>query len=482
MDRIVQGTRSLFSRSIHSLRAVTPYSRQLIRKPTVVAYWLTTAKAGLLLAALMLAFFPTLMPRAIDAVLPIVYPPVTEEKLFGLIKREKENPLLSPRRHQAIVILWIIGTVAVLALLWLHIPRAVSRAAERSRSREREADDILLSNPSQSLLLYRSALSWTTDSDHESRLSEKVDSLNNRLSKYLQREQQHGSENEDTEQTLRLLPASAGDEPRAESQARYRIEEQLGHGAMGAVHRATDTVLGRAVAIKVLQAHLTSDDELMTRFEQEARALARLSHPGIVQVYDFVRDAERVSIVMELVDGTDLQQHVSGVGEFTVADTVHIAIQLADAVDYAHQREVVHRDFKPANVLMTRDGQPKITDFGLAKISDSGFETMAGTVIGSPAYMSPEQALGQPLDTRTDIYSFGVVLYWMAAGKLPFDGDARDLMYAHVNEQPAHPADLGVDDALSELIIRLLQKDPVHRIATMQEVAKALRELAPNEL
>ena len=327
MARIVQGTRSLFSRSIHSLGAITPYSRQLIRKPTVVAYWLTTAKAGLLLLVLMLALFPTLIPRAIDAALPLVYPPVVEEKLFGLIKREKEHPLLSPRRDQAVVILWIIGVVAVLVLLWLHIPRAVPRAAERSQAREREADDMLVSNPSQSLLLYRSALSWATDSDHESRLTDKVDSLNKRLSRYLQHEQQHGSENAPTDQTLRLPDAPAAP---ADSRARYRIEEQLGHGAMGAVHRGADTVLDRPVAIKVLKAHLTNDDELMSRFEQEARALARLSHPGIVQVYDFVRDAERVSIVMELVDGSDLQHYVSNAGEFTVTDALGIAIELAD--------------------------------------------------------------------------------------------------------------------------------------------------------
>ena len=197
-------------------------------------------------------------------------------------------------------------------------------------------------------------------------------------------------------------------------------------------------------------------------------------------MYDFVRDAERVSIVMELVDGSDLQHYVSNAGEFTVADALGIAIELADAVNYAHQRQVVHRDFKPANVLMTRNGQPKITDFGLAKISDSGFETMAGTIIGSPAYMSPEQALGQPLDARTDVYSFGVVLYWMVVGKLPFSGDARDLMYAHVNEDPVRPAQLNanVDDALSELIMRLLHKDPAHRVTTMEKVAEALRELS----
>ena len=186
------------------------------------------------------------------------------------------------------------------------------------------------------------------------------------------------------------LARPAGDEPRAESQTRYRIEEQLGHGAMGTVHRGTDTVLGRAVAIKVLQAHLTSDDELMTRFEQEARALARLSHPGIVQVYDFVREAEHVSIVMELVDGSDLQHWVSRACEFTVADALRIAIELAEAVSYAHQQGVVHRDFKPANVLITGDGQPKITDFGLAKLADDGGE---GEVAGTPTYMAPEQLI-----------------------------------------------------------------------------------------
>ena len=455
----------------------------MARKPVVIFYWLTTARAGLMGLVIVLIAFPTIMPQAVDTALASIYEPVIEKKLFGIIKREKENPLLIPRRQQARTVIWAAGVAVVLLLLWLHIPRAVTRATDKSRVREHEADTQLTSNPSHSLLLYRSALAWATDPEHESRLREKVDSLNDRLSKLLQNDDDAGASDEQAQpqQTL-VLGASiarryAEERQRIGPRGRYQIDAQIGRGAMGIVHRGHDDVLERDIAIKELPEHLAGDEELMSRFQQEARALARLTHPNIVQVYDFLHEANQAYIAMELVAGVELETYIRDKDNYRLDDALSIGAQLADALGYAHDRGVIHRDFKPANILMSSTGQPKITDFGLAKVVGTGFETLAGTIIGSPAYMSPEQALGKPLDERTDFYSFGVVLYWMTAGQLPFQGNAREMMDSHINESPVPPADLDtrIPASVNDVVMQLLAKDPSRRIAPMSMVALTLR-------
>ena len=205
-----------------------------------------------------------------------------------------------------------------------------------------------------------------------------------------------------------------------------------------------------------------------------------MSHPNIVHVYDFFRHDGQAYITMELVDGVDLESYIHNAEELTLSDTLRIATLLANALAYAHQQGVVHRDFKPANVLITVAGEPKITDFGLAKLSGTGVETVAGTIMGSPAYMSPEQALGRSMDERTDAYSFGVVLYWMTTGRLPFVGDARSLMNAHINDSPTPPAQIReqVPESLNKVVMELLRKDPAVRMAPMSRVASSLRAIS----
>ena len=483
----VASSRSWLRRSAGTLRAVVPYLRRMVRKPAVALYWLITARTGLVVLAIVLIAFPTVMPRGVDAALSSIYGPVVEKKLFGLIEREKENPLLAPRRQQVSAVIWVAGVGVVLVLLWLHIPNAVARATEKSRERESEADRALTSNPSHSLLLYRSALGWATDPAHEQRLRSKVDSLNQRLSRLLQGESgtaAEGTTQPESQQTLVLASATVrldgGPHRTIGPQGRYRIDAEIGRGAMGVVHRACDVVLERDVAIKELPARLACDEELMSRFKQEARALARLTHANIVQIYDFLHESGQAYIVMELVDGVELATYIRDQRDYGLMDALHIGARLADALSYAHARGVVHRDFKPANILMSQAGQPKITDFGLAKVGDAGFETLAGTIIGSPAYMSPEQALGKPLDERTDLYSFGVVLYWMTTGRLPFLGDAREMMSSHVNALPVSPSliDARIPGGVSDLIVQLLAKEPSHRTSAMTTVATILQAAA----
>jgi serine/threonine protein kinase len=208
-----------------------------------------------------------------------------------------------------------------------------------------------------------------------------------------------------------------------ESIAHYRIIGKLGQGGMGAVYRATDTKLDREVAIKVLPAVFAFDPDRMARFRREAKVLASLNHPNIAAIYG----VEDRALIMELVEGKDLR------GPLPVATALNYAGQIAAALDAAHERGIVHRDLKPANIRITPDGAVKVLDFGLAKATQSGVEseesptvtaTQAGVIMGTPAYMAPEQARGRAIDKRADIWAFGVVLFEMLTGKRPFDGES----------------------------------------------------------
>ncbi|MCH7548979.1 MAG: serine/threonine protein kinase, partial [Candidatus Krumholzibacteriota bacterium] len=200
---------------------------------------------------------------------------------------------------------------------------------------------------------------------------------------------------------------------------RFEIVARLGRGATGAVYEANDVVLDRPIALKELSLTIT-DDDTRERFRREARILARLNHPGIVQVYDFIEEEDRVWIAMELVRGGDLTTLMRNNKPMAPGAVVSLGVQMADALAFAHERNVIHRDLKPLNILLVDDNTPKITDFGLAKFTEGSVHTIEGTILGSPYYMSPEQADGRPVELRSDIYSLGAVFYHMLCGKPPF--------------------------------------------------------------
>ena len=215
----------------------------------------------------------------------------------------------------------------------------------------------------------------------------------------------------------------------------YEIEEMIGAGGMGEVYRARDTKLGRAVAIKILPELFANDPERLARFEREARTLAALNHPHIGAIYDFERVAGASRLVLELVDGPTLADRLRG-GALAVHEALAIAEQIAQALEAAHDKAIIHRDLKPDNIKVAPGGSVKVLDFGLAKAFDpapptDGMEVTVsvpsdisrrGTVLGTPAYMSPEQARGEALDKRTDIWSFGAMVYEMLTGRRPFAG------------------------------------------------------------
>ena len=287
--------------------------------------------------------------------------------------------------------------------------------------------------------------------------------------------------------------ASAGDALIGRQLGAFRVHSLLGAGGMGEVYRARDTTLGRDVALKVLPALFTADPDRLARFEREARTLATLNHPHIGAIYGLEEhDGIRV-LVLEIVEGSTLADRIA-LGALSIAEALSIAGQTAGALEAAHEKGIIHRDLKPANIKITPDGIVKVLDFGLAKVWDAEpsapnptqspavaiGRTAAGVILGTAAYMSPEQARGQSLDRRTDIWSFGCVLYEMLTGRAPFAGDTiADTLAAILEREPdwaALPAT--VPAAVRTLIRRCLKKDGQQRIVDISVAKFVLDDLA----
>jgi predicted Ser/Thr protein kinase len=272
------------------------------------------------------------------------------------------------------------------------------------------------------------------------------------------------------------------DDERSTLAGRYELAGVIGRGGMGTVYRASDLRLDREVAVKVLPDWLVDQDPTsVARFEREARAAAALNHPAVVAIYDTGADQGSRFIVMELIEGRSLGEILRADGRLDPGRAAGIAARVADALAAAHAAGIVHRDIKPANVMVTTDGSVKVLDFGIARAMDSTTLTQDAMVVGSAAYMSPEQALGEPADERSDIYSLGCVLYALLVGQPPFRGDsAAAILNQHANvpprsvraENPAVPA------GLAALVMRMLEKDPRRRPQTAEEVRDQLTRLS----
>ena len=255
---------------------------------------------------------------------------------------------------------------------------------------------------------------------------------------------------------------------------RYRVDELIGHGGMAKVYRGYDLTLGREVAIKVLDPELARDTAFRNRFRLEAQAASRMSHPSIVRVFDAgdpstseIGSDEPPYIVMELVKGTLLKDIISA-GPVPVADAVRYVDGILEALDYSHRAGVVHRDIKPGNVMVTDKGQVKVMDYGIARAVSDSSSTVAETtqIIGTAAYFSPEQAKGEPVDARADLYSTGVVLYELLTGRQPFRGESPvAVAYQHVSETPVPPTEVNEEAprTLDPIVLRALAKDPYQR-------------------
>ena len=264
---------------------------------------------------------------------------------------------------------------------------------------------------------------------------------------------------------------------------RYEVLEKIGIGGMATVYKAKDNILKRNVAVKVLRDEFTTDEEFIKRFNTEAQAAASLTHPNIVSIYDVGHEDNLYFIVMELIQGKTLKQIITEDGVLPWKWSINIAIQIASALEIAHKNNIVHRDIKPHNIIITEDGIAKVTDFGIAKAVSNSTITAFGTTIGSVHYFSPEHARGGYTDAKSDIYSLGVVMYEMMTGRVPFDADTPvSIALKHMQEKPVEPIKLNpsIPYAVNKIIMKAMQKEVALRYSSATEMLKDLNAALKN--
>ncbi|GAB2836543.1 hypothetical protein GCM10022221_39640 [Actinocorallia aurea] len=272
-------------------------------------------------------------------------------------------------------------------------------------------------------------------------------------------------------------------EPASVLAGRYRLDRRIGRGGMGEVWAARDLDLDRDVAVKIVDAGLRENAQVAARLLREARNAASLQHPGITVVHDVGRHGGSPFFVMELLDATDLNGVLQNGRRMAMDRVVDIAVRLADALAHAHSRGVVHRDVKPSNVLLLADGSVKLCDFGISRLAEATALTVEGRILGTPAYMAPEQWRAEPVDARTDVYALGCTVHALLTGAPPFQGNGMALGHRHLTEEPAPPRDLRPDTPpdLDRLVRRMLAKDPADRPADAGAVGASLRALSLGE-
>ena len=270
---------------------------------------------------------------------------------------------------------------------------------------------------------------------------------------------------------------------------KYEVLGELGKGAMGVVYKGKDPFIERHVALKTVRTDMLAADDpeattaQITRFKREAQAAGRINHPNIVAIYEYGEDGPTAFIAMEFIQGRDLKEYFDAHERFDIKSIVRIMTETLSALDYAHKHGIVHRDIKPANIMMTADGEVKITDFGIARLESSNL-TQAGTVMGTPSYMSPEQFMGQQVDNRSDIFSAGAVFYQLLTGEKPFTGSLTTIMHRVLHSQPEAPSLLNVQipRGFDQVVAKAMAKRPEDRYPSAADFAQAIREAAEGRL
>ena len=258
---------------------------------------------------------------------------------------------------------------------------------------------------------------------------------------------------------------------------RYELLEKIGEGGMGTVYKAKCHLLNRFVAVKILKAELNNDEDFVARFKREATSIARLSHPNIVNVHDVGEEEHINFIVMEYIDGKTLKEIIKENGRLSSVKTVDIVFQVAKALECAHKSNIIHRDIKPDNIMITEDNMVKVMDFGIAKVDDSRTATNCNNVMGTVRYFSPEQAKGNIADCRTDIYSLGIVMYEMVTGQVPYNAESSiSIAMMHIQEPVIPPKEIikDIPENINGIILKCMQKEPIKRYQTAREMADVL--------
>jgi len=261
---------------------------------------------------------------------------------------------------------------------------------------------------------------------------------------------------------------------------RYELLEKIGEGGMGSVYKAKCHLLNRFVAVKILKAELNNDEEFVARFKREATSIARLSHPNIVNVHDVGEEEHINFIVMEYIDGKTLKQVIKQNGRISSVETLDIVFQVAKALECAHKNNIIHRDIKPDNIMIMEDNMVKVMDFGIAKVDDSRTATNSNNIMGTVRYFSPEQAKGNFVDCRTDIYSLGIVMYEMVTGQVPYNADsAISIAMMHIQQPVIPPKEIITDipENINQVILKSMQKEPIKRYQTAREMADVIKTI-----
>lgn len=443
----------------------------IVRKPTLLKLWiLRPARARIFLFTCLLIYL-VLANHLSQAIVDAWHPLDQNSLKTGVMELlnspilRKQQDLREVRYWQLLIFFWMLGLSIASIKLILDLPRSIKTGKQMSAELPQQSDEARETNP----LLYETSTVTAEDLKLDSsQLDPSVEKGKGTPAKSL------------------LEVAKTRAVPKAEEKARfvglkqrYRIDKALASGGAGVVYQAVDTVLGRKVALKELLEDLACDEEQAERFKSEARALALLNHTHILPIYDLLEENGRFWLVMELLTAGTLGDKIGSMGTLDASRIIEIVRGIASGLEFAHKQGFVHRDIKPANILFADDGSFRLTDFGIAKHQATGINTSHGLILGSPGYMSPEQAAGEAVDARSDIYSLGITMYQMLTAELPFQGDTSCVMAQHITRPAPAPSiiNTSISKELDAVVLKMLAKKPEERYQTAADLIEALNDL-----
>jgi hypothetical protein len=443
----------------------------VVSKPAILKLWLLKpARARIFLLTCLVIYLG--LASHLSQVIVDVWHPLEQNSFKNGVMELLNSPILRKlqnlreiRYWQLLSLLWIIGISFAFIILVLDLPRSIKDGDRLSIELTRQANAVRDTD-----LLRQETLSAKSKN---LRLDTKSQDQSIKIKEY-----PPGKSSEKITKT-QVVFSEEKKTRFAGQNHRYRIDKAIASGGAGIVYQAADTVLNRKVALKELLEDVATDAEQAERFKSEAKALALLNHTHILPVYDLFEEHGHFWLVMELLTGGTLNDKINA-GSLDTARSIEIIKGIASGLEIAHQKGFVHRDIKPANILFAEDGSFRITDFGIAKHQATGIKTSHGLILGSPGYMSPEQAAGEPVDPRSDIYSLGITMFQMLTGELPFRGDVSSVMAQHITRPAPPPSTINasISKDLDNVVLKMLAKQPEARFQSMVDLINALVELS----